>query len=127
MCSCNFVRLCAVYGLQLRLLVECVGSGFEFFVFENPFFFLKEEKNTDLRDERSCLGNALSPLEALHLITIYSAMRFLHLKLVCCGWTFTRLAAPRTLCTNRFLLFRRKMCTRVRHHLPRRRVVNLAA
>jgi hypothetical protein len=29
-------------------------------------------------------------------------MRFSHLKLVCCGQTFTRRAAPRARCTNRF-------------------------
>ena len=42
----------------------------------------------------------------LALITIYSAMRFFHLKLVCCGQTFTRRAAPRTGCTNRFFAVR---------------------
>jgi hypothetical protein len=50
--------------------------------------FLKKEKNRHkLRKTKIPGGFNELPFStsSLHLITIYSAMRFLHLKLVCCG------------------------------------------
>jgi hypothetical protein len=57
---------------------------------------------------------------------IYSAMRFLHLKLVCSGH-LQDVPRPAHDGTKRFLLCGRKMCPWACHHLPRRRVVNLDA